>query len=244
MPLIKTIYDGNAKEYDRHPYCKIDSLGSIIEIASQKYLFKKYKIGLSGKKVLDIGCGTGRTAEIFQKFFGAKVFASDFSAKMVKTLKKKRLKVSMLIEDALELSEKSSKFNLVNSSWVINHIENYKKAVSEMARVAKPGGYVLITVVNPPEIKNCSADERGNLRYDVALFGKKSAMSLYRRSKEEYVRAMEASGLKVLEVSDKTFGELEELGAVEGKDAKKFDDSSRKVRVNLTILAKKPADSH
>ncbi len=68
-------------------------------------------------------------------------------------------------------------------------------------------------------------------------------MLLYRRLKEDYLRAIETTDLKVLEVSDKTLGEFEKLGLVEAKDAKKFDDSSWNVRVNLTILARRLVDS-
>lgn len=117
-----------------------------------------------------------------------------------------------------------------------------------MACVAKPCGYVLITVVNPPKASDCKKDARGNLRYNISIFndsrGKSVFMELYRCSKEDYLRAMESTGLKVLEVSDKTFGELDELGAVNEKIARKFDISSKKVRVNLIILARKFLDFH
>lgn len=113
-----------------------------------------------------------------------------------------------------------------------------------MARKTKKGGFVMITVVSPPETANCTKDLQGNLRYNVSLFadddGKPVNMLVFRRSKEEYVHAIEAAGLKILEVSDKNLDELKKLGAIEEKTAKKFDIPSRKVRVNLSILARKP----
>ncbi|MFH1471612.1 MAG: class I SAM-dependent methyltransferase [Nanoarchaeota archaeon] len=270
MASIKKSYNKFAGQYDIHPYCRQDSLGSAIEFASQKYLFRKYEVYLKGNCVLDIGTGTVRVAEAFKRTWKAKVFASDISKGMIK-FAKIRLKERVIAEYALYLCWKSNVFDLVNSSWAINHIENYKKAIVEMARVTRSGGYVMITVVNPPKESDCKKDKRGNLRYNVSLFndsrGKPVFLELYRRSKEDYLRAIQAAGLKVLEVSDKTLDELQKLGAIEEKDAGTFDKRARKVmkslgdcedfklsnpklnsggfemRINLTILARKPADS-
>ncbi len=78
------------------------------------------------------------------------VFASDFSKGMAK-FAKTRLKEGVIAENALNLCWKRESFYLVNSSWAINHIENCKKAIYEMARVTKSGGYMMITVVNQPK---------------------------------------------------------------------------------------------
>lgn|GEM_PF-1924732 len=54
-----------------------------------------------------------------------------------------------------------------------------------MSRVTKSGGYVMITVVNPPESGNYARDLKGNLRYNVSLFadeyGKPVDMLVFRR---------------------------------------------------------------
>ena len=81
-----------------------------------------------------------------------------------------------------------------------------------MVRKTKKGGFVMVTVVNPPDEQNCIKDSKGNLRYKVSLFsdshGNPANMMLFRRSKEEYISAIEAAGLKLLEVSDKNIYEF------------------------------------
>lgn len=54
MASIKKIYNNCAEQYDNHPYCSRESLGSVMEFAVQKYLFRKYGIDLKGKYVIDI----------------------------------------------------------------------------------------------------------------------------------------------------------------------------------------------
>ncbi len=117
--------------------------------------------------MLDTVCGAGMVAEIFLQKRNAKVFASDFSKEMVKELVGKRLKARLLVEDALHLCWRRAFFGLVNSRWTVDHIENYEKAIEEIARVTKRGGYVLLTEVNPPKAEDCTRDKRGNLRYKV-----------------------------------------------------------------------------
>ncbi|MFA6537726.1 MAG: methyltransferase domain-containing protein, partial [Patescibacteria group bacterium] len=55
-----------------------------------------------GKKVLDVGAGTGRVAIILQKI-GAEVTALDISPKILKVLQKKEPRIKTVVADGEDL---------------------------------------------------------------------------------------------------------------------------------------------
>lgn len=60
-------------------------------------------------------------------------------------------RVEMRQGSLLEIPFPDAAFDLVQSTQVIEHIEDHETAARELIRVLKPGGYALITVPHPPE---------------------------------------------------------------------------------------------
>lgn len=113
-------------------------------------------IDLSGKEVLETGCGTGiATMKILDR--GPKmVLATDISGYMLKELEKKArsagyadsiLKVG--IADVEELPYGSESFDVVVSNMVLGMVPDQRKMVEEMARVTRPGGGLAISTHGP-----------------------------------------------------------------------------------------------
>ena len=102
-------------------------------------------------RVLDAGCGTGRHAiSLAQR--GAKVTAMDFSEGMLARARSKPGSqavefVQHDLESPLPLS--SQYFDRIVSGLVIDHINDLGRFFSELRRVCKPTGFVLITVMHP-----------------------------------------------------------------------------------------------
>ena len=139
-------YDLAAKEYDkREAY-----LGS----------FEKDRImplvgDLQGKKVLDVGAGTGRLSLKFSKA-GAEVTALDVSEKMLAELKRKNRKISTVVGDAESLPFEKETFDVVVASFLIVHLKDPARFFDGVYRVLKDGGLFLVTNINqkdPPRIK-------------------------------------------------------------------------------------------
>ena len=107
-------------------------------------------------KVLDVGCGSGKWTEIFAKR-GYIVTAIDISPKMIKLaekrLQKKKLEnVHFYSMTVSKLNFPDDTYDMVNCVTVLQHIfdeEEWKKAVHEMVRVTKHGGYILLFEMAP-----------------------------------------------------------------------------------------------
>ena len=103
--------------------------------------------------VLDIGCGNGRNLIPFLRM-GYKGYGIDFSKVMIenakKLLDKKGLKADLKIGKAEKLPYEDESFEYCLFIASLHHLQGLerKKAIFEMRRVMKKGGYALVTVWN------------------------------------------------------------------------------------------------
>ncbi|MDD2646711.1 MAG: methyltransferase domain-containing protein [Patescibacteria group bacterium] len=126
---------------------------------TRAFLWKEFQDLLvyikNGDRVLDLGCGNGRLAELF-KNRPVEYVGVDNSEELI-SLAKKNQPVKMLKEpkffvaDALNLPFRPSDFNEIFSTAVLHHIPSYKlrlKFLQDCYSYLKPGGYLLLTVWN------------------------------------------------------------------------------------------------
>lgn len=126
-----------------------------------------------GSYVLDVGCGSGATATYLAGTRGCQVMGVDILPRMIDRAREMaaRKGVSDLTEfktaDAQDLPFPDDSFDAVITESVTAFPEDKGKAVSEYARVLKPGGYVglnestwLKTPV-PPEVEAWASQEVG-----------------------------------------------------------------------------------
>jgi len=107
-------------------------------------------------KVLDVGCGPGKWTKIFAEK-SSSVTAIDISSKMIelarRRVQKERLKnVDFYVMNVSNLNLPGDTYDMVNCVTVLQHIfdeEEWKRAVHEMVRVTKPGGYILLFETAP-----------------------------------------------------------------------------------------------
>ena len=108
---------------------------------------------VKGRLVLDLACGEGYNTRILARK-GAKVVGVDFSARLVRLARmeeaKEKLGIDYHVADAADLSRfPSDHFDLVTCFMALQDIEDYERAVSEVARVLKDRGRFVFTIPHP-----------------------------------------------------------------------------------------------
>ena len=95
-------------------------------------------------KVLNIGIATGATSEMLQQFGAVK--SVEYDQECFDFVKQKLPQLDLDLGSILDLSYADNSYDLVCAFDVIEHVDDDVKAVSEMIRVCKPGGHIVVTV--------------------------------------------------------------------------------------------------
>lgn len=110
-------------------------------------LVKRYA---EGKQVLEVGCGTGlilgRVDEFAERATGV-----DISAGMLEKAAARGLDV--IHGSATHLPVASASVDVAYSFKVLAHVEHIQDAMAEMARVVRPGGWVLAEFYNARSVR-------------------------------------------------------------------------------------------
>jgi SAM-dependent methyltransferase len=101
---------------------------------------------LSGKCLLDAGCGTGWFSKAAAER-RADVTAMDLGERLLQKVNEK-CKVKTVVGSVLQIPFPDNHFDVVVSSEVIEHTTDPRKAIFEFARVLKPGGVLVVTTPN------------------------------------------------------------------------------------------------
>jgi ubiquinone/menaquinone biosynthesis C-methylase UbiE len=102
--------------------------------------------GLSGRRILEVGCGTGRLAEALGKQARARVWAVDASAEMV--ARANSLDVNARVARAEALPFKRGWFDAVVMRMVVHLVER-QRAFGEAVRVLGQDGCLVIATEDP-----------------------------------------------------------------------------------------------
>jgi ubiquinone biosynthesis O-methyltransferase len=105
-----------------------------------------------GELVLDGGCGNARDLIELARM-GCSGVGIDYSPNMVEEARAALAEhgltdVTVEVGDLTDLRFADEEFDKVYASEVLEHIPDYQKAVSELARVLKPGGTAVVTTPN------------------------------------------------------------------------------------------------
>jgi ubiquinone/menaquinone biosynthesis C-methylase UbiE len=110
---------------------------------------------VSGKQVLEIGCGMGTHAEMLLRN-GARLTAIDQTALAVESTRRrlelKQLDARVLLQDAEKLTFPDRSFDVVWTWGVIHHSSSTEQCVSEISRVLRPGGRLIMMVYYRPSL--------------------------------------------------------------------------------------------
>ena len=106
----------------------------------------------SGQSVLDMAAGTGSSTAAFSRP-GVRLVAGDFSEGMLAEGRKRHPEIEFVFADATKLPFKAKEFDATTISFGLRNVVDVEAALSEMFRVTKPGGRIVICefskVTNP-----------------------------------------------------------------------------------------------
>jgi ubiquinone/menaquinone biosynthesis C-methylase UbiE len=139
---ISSSYDAWSEQYDKNINKTRDLEAAAIRKMLQDYSFRK---------VLEIGCGTGKNTE-WLSLRAEHIIAVDFSEKMLAKAKQKisGKKVDFIladIEKPWHFNEK--KFDLVTCSLVLEHIENPDPLFERISAALPAGGIFYLGELHP-----------------------------------------------------------------------------------------------
>lgn len=128
-------YAGISKIYDSYRSYPDDLVKRIIELGRIS----------RGKKVLDLGCGTGNIAWQIKNKIDANLVGVDVSLAMLKVARNKSLEVLCTNIDNQLLPFRDSSFDSIIGAYVIHQIKNLNFLLSECYHVLRNGELVLLT---------------------------------------------------------------------------------------------------
>lgn len=160
----------------------------------------------AGDRVLDCATGTGDLAIAFRKVTGPDtVIGTDFVPEMLSFAKQKAADIRFEVADVTKLPFDTATFNVSSISFGIRNVNDPRKGISELARVVKPGGRVMILEFGQPQSRLFGAIYDWYRRYVLPrigglVTGKRDAYEYLERSAgrfpcgDEFVRMMKESG--------------------------------------------------
>jgi malonyl-CoA O-methyltransferase len=160
-------------------------------------LVQRWLADVAGLTVADVGCGTGRHARWLAES-GARVVALDFSSGMLEAARRKLADLGVEVRvHALPapLPDADGRFDVVLFALVADHIADLDGTFRELARVTRPGGRVIFTVLHP------AMNLRGvTARFTDPVSGDTVHVAAYEHRYADYLMAVLRAGLTIDEI--------------------------------------------
>ncbi len=142
---VKAMFDRIARVYDR--------MNSVMT-AGMHHRWRERAADLArvgpGSTALDVATGTGDLAvELARR--GAEVTGMDFAPAMLELARRKAPGLAFEEGDALELRHADASFDAVTVGFGARNFSDLDRGLAEMARVAKPGGRVVVLEITTPQ---------------------------------------------------------------------------------------------
>jgi SAM-dependent methyltransferase len=126
-------------------------------------------------RVLEVGCGEGELAERLQTGLGVELVALDQSERMVDLARARG--VDARVADVQDMPFEDGSFDVAVAAWMLYHVPALDRALSELARVLRPGGR-LVAVTNYATHLSEMFNLVGVERWDLPFGGENGATLL------------------------------------------------------------------
>jgi demethylmenaquinone methyltransferase / 2-methoxy-6-polyprenyl-1,4-benzoquinol methylase len=163
-PQVEAMFDRIASVYDL--------MNSVMTAGMhQRWRERAVDLASSPSKALDVATGTGDLA-IALRERGADVIGIDFAEKMLEIARKKAPGIEFRTGNALALDFPDNEFDAATVGFGARNFDDLDRGLSEMARVVKPGGKVVVLEITTPHRPPLSWFFRAWFDRVVPLIGK------------------------------------------------------------------------
>jgi malonyl-CoA O-methyltransferase len=185
-----------APSYPPHPH------NALMELEQQTVLSTLPNV--CGRTSLDAGCGTGRYIRLLRQR-GARATGIDLSAAMLSRTGTERCHVAR--GDIRRLPITSMSVDIVVCGLALGDVPDLDDAVAELARVLRPGGRLVYSVVHP-------IGERAGWSRTFAVAGRQNAIATWWHSIDAHRAACVSAGLRILDWKEPVLPEAPQHPAV------------------------------
>jgi demethylmenaquinone methyltransferase / 2-methoxy-6-polyprenyl-1,4-benzoquinol methylase len=147
-PQVRAMFDRIARVYD---------VMNSVMTAGMHHRWRERAVDLAGvgpgDRALDVATGTGDLAIALKRRVGpdGEVIGSDFSDQMLELARRKSGDVKFEWGNALELPYEDASFDAVTVGFGARNFSDLSAGLSEMARVTRPGGRVVVLEITTPQ---------------------------------------------------------------------------------------------
>lgn len=153
------------------------------------YDFLYQQVNGGNLKILDLGCGKGVLSQLLTSKL-KEVYAFDVDPEKIKIARKKFPDVNFFYgRSGAKLPFPNAFFDAVVAAHVIEHVDNERKTIGEIARILKPNGILYIV---SPYRGLLTIFDSGNIRYCFPLLHKCLYSLIF--GKKQYKKAFGSSG--------------------------------------------------
>ena len=193
----RAYYDEFSKIYERHRRPNDASGYHALVDDLEVELCARYG---TGREVLECGCGTGLILQRLAEF-ASRAVGIDLSPGMLDHARERGLEVKEGSVTALPFDDAS--FDLTCSFKVLAHVPDIGKALSEMARVTRPGGVIIAEFYNPLSFRGLAkrlgpAGKVGDHTRESAVYTRFDAPWVLQRILPPNTRIEAARGIRIV----------------------------------------------
>lgn len=187
--------------------------------------------GITGKRIVDVGCGGGILAEALAER-DASVTGIDLAEKSLKIAKLHLLESGRQVDYQLKpvetlASEQPESFDVVSCMEMLEHVPEPASIIEACARLTKPGGWLFFSTLN-----------RTPRSYLLAVLGAEYILGLLPRGTHDYARFIKPSELARM---TRAAGlDTEELAGLHYNPLTREVTLNQQTQVNYLVACRKP----
>jgi ubiquinone/menaquinone biosynthesis C-methylase UbiE len=116
-----------------------------IEFRIFRRLLRSNDLDLTGKTILDAGCGSGYSTELIAaEFRPSRLMAFDLMPEQIRLAARRQVNAEFFVGDMTDLDLADGTADAAFVFGVLHHIPRWQAAMQELARVLRAGGVLLV----------------------------------------------------------------------------------------------------